>query len=142
MIQRYHAAGILFSFVYENNEKWVLVGRRNTYPAIGKWSIPILRCSRLLCTENSCYDYKKTAMLASEKELGIVVDTENKLALLGVKNSLRYKIYIYSCNLNSSELPPMKNDFHMVMWSKVQNVPKPNTLFFRNLLQKFGKQQG
>jgi hypothetical protein len=139
MIQRCHAAGILFCFIDEKQDKWVLIGRRNKFPAKEKWSIPILRCSTLLGENNSSYDYKKTAMLASEKEIGIEITDENKLMLLSVKNSLQHKFIVYTCNLPNCNLPPLKNDFHMVMWSKIENVPKPTTFFFSTLLDKFKK---
>jgi hypothetical protein len=136
MIQRCHAAGILFCFVDDNKEKWVLIGRRNKFPAKDKWSIPILRCSTLLENDFS-YDYKKTAMLASEQEMGIAIANEKELMLLGEKNSLKHKFIVYTCNLPDCSLPPLKNDFHMVMWSKIENVPRPTTRFFSSLLDKF-----
>jgi hypothetical protein len=137
MIQRCHAAGILFCFIDEKQDKWVLIGRRKEFPAKDKWSIPIIRCSPLLKEKNASYDYKKTAMLASEKEIGIEITNENELILLGVKKSLHYKFFVYTYRLPNNNLPPLKNDFHMVMWSKIDDVPKPTTMFFGSLLNKY-----
>lgn len=141
MLHKCHAAGVLFWCVDENNDTWVLVGRRKNFPARERWSIPIIRCQSACEDGNEKFDYEKTALLACEKELGIVLQKEKKLSLLKVKRNPFQTFYIFSCQLESPELPPLKNDFHMVMWSKSNEVPKPNTIFFSSLLHTFNRQR-
>lgn len=140
-MRRYHAAGILFWYIDENNDTWVLVGRRKTSPACEKWSIPIVCCTIIREKGHARVDYKNTAMTACKKQLGIVLQNDKNLTLLGVKKNLFETFHVFAYQLESAELPPLKNDFHMVMWSKSTEVPKPNTIFFHSLLNTFNKQQ-
>ena len=131
-----HHSGILFWFKDSNNEIWVLIGRRQVAPCKGMWSIPIMQCEHQEKTKVTTDDMKTAAMMVSQKEFGLQIDTSEDLKLLGTKKGLfkNYSIYAYQCT--SMELPPLKNNFLMVMWSKSDEVPKPHTLFLNRLLGK------
>ena len=129
-------AGILFWFNDSNDDKWVLIGRRQVDPCKGMWSIPIMRCEYQEKTKSITDTLKNTARMVCRNEFGIQIEISEDLKLLGTKKGIykNYSIYAYQCT--SMELPPLKNNFLMVMWSKSDDVPNPHTLFLDRLLVK------
>ncbi|WP_320129350.1 hypothetical protein [uncultured Sphaerochaeta sp.] len=129
-------SGILFWFKDSNNDIWVLIGRRQSAPCKGMWSIPFMQCEHQEKTKLTTEDIKNTALMVSQKEFGLQIDLSEDLKLLGTKKGLFKKYIVFAYQYTSMELPPLKNNFLMVMWSKSDEVPKPHTLFLNRLLGK------
>lgn len=134
-LHKTHATGIVFWSEDQQHNLWVLIGRRKSEPFKECWSVPLFIEKNLPDRERQV----DGALAAARADLGLEPD-RGSLTFLTDLRFLFCTFHIYASKVQDQELPPAHNNFHMVMWAKATDLPKPSCLVTRPLLARLERQ--